>query len=111
MAAGGKEVEKELSDFVTCHWDSLWSGLNSIVANGGGWSRWVRFADSLLIAKVRVFIFMILRRSVGFVLGLLGAMDMLISRSGWRRFSFSTGVGGWRTGGSLSGCKGGRDNC
>ena len=44
--------------------------------------RWVRFADSFLIANVRVFIFMMLRRIVGFVLGLLGAIDMLISRSG-----------------------------
>jgi hypothetical protein len=34
--------------------------------------RWVRFADSSLVANVRAFIFMILRRAVGFVLVLLG---------------------------------------
>ena len=34
VAAFGKEVEKALSDFVTCHGDSFWDGLNSIVAKG-----------------------------------------------------------------------------
>jgi hypothetical protein len=61
MAASGKEVEKELSDFVTCHGDSLWSGLNSIVANVWLLARWVRFADSCRLADMRSFIFMNLR--------------------------------------------------
>ena len=29
VAAGGEEVEKALSDFVTCHGDSFWNGLKS----------------------------------------------------------------------------------
>ena len=48
VAAFGKEVEKALSDFVTCHGDSFWSGLNTIVAKGSRFSPVYDFTDGIL---------------------------------------------------------------